>query len=161
MRFVVGERERIGDAGAREAQAFLLREERDRLDLALAQAVGVALQEAHREQVRDVPGLDRAVADAALLRLDLDERFEPEQAAAAGAHHLHRGSRALAFGGDRLRHGVGAEAQRGRVARHADSDRHRALLACSSRASALAGVTRPCSSPSSIAAGDTAQLPRQ
>ncbi len=63
-----------------------------------------------------------------------------------------------------LRHLVGAERNRRRIARDVDRD-HRPLIAALQRidqlVEALAASTRPCSLPSIIAAGAQAQLPRQ
>ena len=86
MRFVVLERQRIGDAAAGKCEPLLLGEIGDRFDQAQIELVRRA--EAPVENGFHVCGRNRAVADAAGRRLDLEQRFEPQQAARAVAHQL-------------------------------------------------------------------------
>ena len=75
-----------------------------------AQRVRAAAEQAGVEQARDIARPHRPVGDAALWRLDLDHRLEPEQAARAGAHDRgRRGPRARGRMVQRRRDAVGAE----------------------------------------------------
>ena len=94
VRHVVVERQRIGDADAREGQALLLLQVGDLFGRAEAQRMRAAVEEAGVEQAGDVLRRHRAVGDAARRRLHFDQRLEPEHAARAVAHQVARRRRA-------------------------------------------------------------------
>jgi hypothetical protein len=59
-----------------------------------------AVVEAGLEQAGDVGGIDRTEADAALRRLDFDQRLQPQQAAGAVADDLDVESAPGGFGAE-------------------------------------------------------------
>ncbi len=146
MRRIIVEIERIDYAAAGEGDALLRGEEGQRRDL--AEPVRMAAVE-HR---RHILGRDRAEADPALGSFDLDERLDPEQAMAAGAHDLD------ARGDERIGNLVGAERDRGHVA--ADEHPGHAATFATSRSS-FAPSIRDTGTPSTIALGPVAHRPRQ
>ena len=93
-----------------------------------------------------------AVAHAALLHLD--QRFQPDHAARAGAHDLDRNAPRFGLGLKRARDILGTQRLGGGVTRNVDL--HGATSATSASAR-----TRPRRAPSTIAAGPQAQSPRQ
>ena len=101
-----------------------------------------------------VGGLEGAEGVADAVRLDLDQRLQPDHPARAVADDLDRDAGGLGGGADRLGHGVGAERAGGGVA--GDEDLHHR-----SASAIVAGVARPTSRPSTSAAGPQAQRPRQ
>ena len=123
MRRVVFERQRRGDAHPAEGQSLLAREERDRVGRAVTQRMCGAVQQARFEQCRHVGGGDRPVGDAAVGGVDLDQRFEPEEAPRAVAHQVDRQSAARALDGECGGDLVGADGAGGRIA--GDEDAHR------------------------------------
>src|SRR6202047_3033324 len=88
----------------------------------------------------------RAVANAPLRRLDLDQGLEEEHSARAGTDDLDRKSARARFGRDPRPHLVGANRERGGILRN-ENTRHAARA--SSRASViLSRSKRPSGSPS-------------
>jgi len=158
MGAIVGERQRIDDAAAREGDARLALQEGNVLGPSHTQRMGSDRQAASKE-ARHVLGRHRPEADAATVGLDLDQRLEPEQAARARAHDLDRQALALGLVDDRGRDLVGADGAGRGVARHEDARGHHPTSRAMS--SIEAGVRRPIGSPSSMADGPEAQRPRQ
>ena len=80
--------------------------------------------------------------DSPAGRRDLDQRFEPEQPARAVAHQLQRDAATGTFGLQGVGHLVGADCERGRVARDIDGCRVHApaLTPALSRKRERAGV---------------------
>ena len=140
MGLVILERAGIDDAAILEGEAGLALEEGDVLDEAEIELVLGAFEHAAVEQAVDVRSLHRAVADAALGPLDLDQRLEPIHAAGAGADDVD----VEVLGLDRLeqrpRHLVGANAKGACVPRY-EHARH----ACASfnRASSRSSSSMP------------------
>ncbi len=87
---IVLDRQRIGDAAARERQPFLVFEIGDLFGQSVTELVRLALKETGIEKFCHVPSRYGAVSDAALGRFDLDERFEIKHAARAVAHDRER-----------------------------------------------------------------------
>ena len=88
MSLVVPDGQRIDDAAPCEGQPLLPGEVGLVLQVAEAQRVFPTRQEVGIEQAADVRGTDRPIGNASLGRLDLDQGFEPEQAARPGRHDL-------------------------------------------------------------------------
>ncbi|MCY1237955.1 hypothetical protein D9M72_506710 [compost metagenome] len=135
MRAVVIQRQRVGDADAGKGQALLLLQERDLFGQAVRQRMRAALQQASVEQRRHVCRADRSVGHAPRFGLHLDQRLQPEHAARAVADNAHVLVARGGFARNGARHIVGAQRQRGGVARHEDGgDRDHA---CASAASGV------------------------
>ena len=113
-----------------------------------------ALEHPGCQQRLDVTGGDRSVADAAARRLDLDEGLGPQQSARSRAHDLDLGCE---FGdpGDHL---VGAHRRRRRIPRDVHPG-HRDTSATAAASRVMS--QRPSRRPLTVAAGPSAQLPRQ
>ena len=89
MRLVVVERQRVGDAAAREGQARLLGEERDLVGLAERQRLcWPPVRKPASNRRWHVLGRHRPIGDAALVGRHLDHRLEEIGAARAVAHDL-------------------------------------------------------------------------
>ena len=86
--------DRVDDADAGEGDPLLAGQGRDLVGRAERERMRGAVDEAGREQRRDVGRRDRPVRDPAVGRRDLDERLEPQHAAGSGAHDPHRDRRA-------------------------------------------------------------------
>ena len=161
VRAIVVERQRVGDAAAREDETLLAREEGDLLDKAQRLRVIAAAEEAGLEQRRRLRRAPPARSRSGPSGLDLDERLEPEEAARAGADDRRR--RALAAPRARSRAATASAPTEGR--RSPPGTKTRALMRRFLRrdddASSASRSSRPTGSPSISAAGDSAQLPRQ
>jgi hypothetical protein len=83
--------------------------------------MGLALQHAGVQQTRHVSRLNRAVGHAALRSLDFDQGLQPQQAARAVAHQLHRQASRRALALQRLGHRIRAHGQGCGIARHIDA----------------------------------------
>ena len=119
------------------------------LDVAEAQRVGASRGNGQRGDVIDG---DRAIGDAAILGLDLDEGLEEEEAARAVADDFMAELR------KRCGHFIGTDRAGGGITGNEDlaHERHSATIVSNFLAS-----TRPTSLSSTITAGESAQLPRQ
>ncbi len=107
---VVVQAQWISHADAGEGEAFLAGEEGDLFGLALAQREPLfALVKTGIEQAGHVFRLHRAVGDTALRGVDLDQGFEPEQAARTVAYQFDRDAAHLGFMPDRARDLLGAQ----------------------------------------------------
>ncbi len=163
VRAVVIERQRIGDAHARERQALLVLEIGNLLGEAEVQAMRGPAEKSAAEEVGGVLRRDRPIGDAAGRGDDLHQGLQPEHAAGAVAHDLHVGIAAHGLVGDGARDLLGATRQCRGIAGDVDrgghglSPRHSATMA--SKASLSTHARR--SMPSTITAGEQAQLPRQ
>ena len=162
MAAIIVERQRVGQAAAREDEPLLLREIRDVVDAAQRLGMSAAAQEARVEQLSRLAGCDRAVADAAGSRFDLDQRLEPKEAARSGAHELDVEAAAARLVANCVCDKVRADGERRRIRGYEDADAHCVLpCAAATIASIRSRSSRPIGSPSSKAAGERAQLPRQ
>ena len=159
MRLVVVERQRVGDAAAREGQARLLGQERDLVGRAQPALVMAAREEAAVEQALARRRLHRPVGDAALVGRHLDHRLQEIGAARTVAHDLGLDAALGEFRRDRLGDLFGAERQRAGIAGNVDARDHERTSATIS--SIFSSSSRPITSPSSIADGEQAQSPRQ
>jgi hypothetical protein len=94
---VILDRNRIGDATARESQALLILEIRMVFDIAEAQLVRAACEEIGGDEGSDILHRHRAIGDAAFSSFHFNHGFKPQQTARAIAHDLHigKGSRHL------------------------------------------------------------------
>ena len=119
---VVLDRQRIGDAAARERQALLVLEVWDLVGEAVRKLVFFTVEELGLEEAWNVGRFHRAVGDAAVGRLDLDQRLQPQHAARAVADDLDLGVALLGLGGDRLGDVIGAHRKGGCIARYEDLD---------------------------------------
>ena len=108
------------------------------------------------ERGEGVVGGDPRDADAGALvgGLDLDEGFEPQHPARAGADHVHAWCRREGLGDL-----VGTGRHRGRVAGDVDPGHGRSPAR--RRSATRSEVSRPYSRPSTVPLGPSAQLPRQ
>ena len=123
MRAVVVERDRIGDAAAREREPRLPLEIVDLLDRAQRQRMldrreRLAVEKARLDQAFDVAGANRSEAVAHAALLDLDQRLEPQHAARAVAHDLDRDRGLLGRRCQEAGDLVGTDCDRSRVAGH-------------------------------------------
>ena len=143
---VVVETERIDHPDTAESEALLAREEWQGSDVA------ELIRMSPVQHLLDFVRRDRAVANATLLGFDLNQRFDAEEAAAAGPDHLGAGL------GERRGHLIGAERDGGHVA--ADEDSAHASISAAI-ASSRARVRRETGRPSTSALGPVAQRPRQ
>ncbi len=106
----------IDDAAAGEGEAGLVLEPGKLVHHADAFLVRLAFEHPGVDELADLGGLHRPVADTALRRLDLDQRLQPIHAARAGADDLDIETAALGFVAEFLRDGLGADAQRAGIA---------------------------------------------
>ena len=146
VRTVVIEAERVGDAAAREGEALLPGEERQRANI--AEPVRVAAV----QHCGGVGGVDRAIADAARRRLNLDQWLDPDQPAATVADDL--GPEPGQRGGDL----IGPERDGGHVAGN-EYPRH--APTASTMRSIRAASMRATGRPSTSAFGPVGHRPRQ
>jgi len=149
----------VDDAAALEGEPCLPREEGMRLRPADAQRMRVARQQSGIEQAVHVGRLHRAVADAALGGLDLDQRLQPHHAAravAADGDVLPARGRHL---GDPPGDAVGTDGLGAGIGGNPDRDAH--VRTSRTISAATSSSMRPITSPSSMAAGAQAHRPRQ
>lgn len=110
----------LGGSGEKAARFALALQEKDLLGEPQAErvALAAAAQESGVEQAGHILRSDRAVGDAALGRLDLDQRLQPEEPARAVARdaqvHLALGR----LGRDRRGDALGADSEGRRIGRH-------------------------------------------
>src|SRR5580700_4497124 len=162
MAAIIVKRQRIRQSAAREGEALLLREIGDVLDAAQRLRMSATAQEVRVEQLSDFTRGNRAVAEAAGSRFHLDKRFEPKEAARSGADNLNLEAAAARLVADCVCDKVRADGERGRIRRDEDADAHWVLpCAAATIASIRSRSRRPIGAPSSKAAGERAQLPRQ
>ena len=140
---VIGKRQGIGDAAAREGEAFLLFQVGDVFGDAEVKAMRLAFEESRVEQARHFLCSDWAIRDPAARRFHFNERLEPEHAARAIADHRRIQTPRSNLLGHRFGNGLGSNGERRRVARHKDFQAHACLLASSIRKSATSDETRP------------------
>ena len=155
---------RISDADARERQTLLLREPRMLVDHADVFCVLAALVKTGIEEGGDIVFIHVRIANTPVRRRDFHERFEPQHAARAIANDLHGDAATCRFRNDLLGDAIGAQRERRRIARYVDArhaDASTFARARSYRRSNFCGVTRACSSPLIVMAGDSAHCPRQ
>src|SRR6185436_17371840 len=139
-----GEVERIDAADALEGQPLLRGEPGMLLDVAEAERMRAARQQARGDERRNVLHRDRTVGDTALRAFDFDEGLEPVETtrAVAADIHLDAGRERLLLDAPRGR--LCAERERAGIARNPDRDAHSFAFASASRsASRRSGVTRP------------------
>ena len=162
MRHVMVMRPWIDDAAARKSQPGLRSEEGMPFGCAYAQRVRAGIGQHGVENGGDIGGRDRPIGDPAGGGIDLDQRLEPEQAARSVADDLHAQAPPDQFSLDGARDRLGANGERGDVARDVDP-RHAVhpCIAPSASASSMPGRNLPAGSPSSRAAGAQAHRPRQ
>lgn len=122
VREVVVDRQRIGDADAREGQPLLLLQVGQFIDQADARRMFAALEPAGVEQRTDLGRVEIRVADATGRRGHLDQRLQPEQATRAVADQLDRQAARGGLGRDGTRQRLGADGQRGRIAGNVNAD---------------------------------------
>ena len=156
MLLVITERQRIDDAAAGEGQPGLAGQPGMILDE--TEPRRLSFEQAGVDQASDGGRVYGAIAHPAGCGLHLHQRFQPEQAARAGADDLDGHATCGGLGGDGLGDLVGAHRQGGDVTGHEDAG-HRAP----SRTAALRRweSSRPTGFPSTRAEGATAQRPRQ
>ena len=88
VRGVVGEAQGVSDPGALEGQPRLAAEEGQGADVAEAQGMRAAVEQARGDQTLHIGRVHRAIADAARVRFHLDQRLQMEGAAGAVADDL-------------------------------------------------------------------------
>src|SRR5690606_32632620 len=132
----------IDDADACKRESLLTLQKWDLFGQAEMQRMRRTLKKAAIEQTRDVVGAHRAICNASLRRRYFDERLEPLQSAGAVADEVNRRIAPLCLLGDCLRDALGADRQRGSIARHVDCRPHVRVFS-SIKASNFSGVTRP------------------
>ncbi len=137
MRAVIGERLRIGQAAAREGQAGLRFEEGDFLDRPDMLVMALAAQDRIENSV-DVVGLNPGEAGAPRAAVDFEQRLQVEHPARAVADDRGGDCLVAERSGERGRDLVGADRDRGGIARDEEFHRH----ASSSRRSAPARSSR-------------------
>src|SRR5580692_2301182 len=102
----------------------------------------------------DVGGLGRPVTDAALGCLDFEKRLEPEKPPRTVTHKRGIELAARDFGRDRMGHRLRAHRERRHIA--GDKNAHAQSCPPPTRARIFASSARPCTSPSTMTAGDNA-----
>ena len=159
---VIVDRQRIGEPTAGKDKPLLAREIRDVVDAPKRLWMSAASQEAGVEQRRDLTRRHGSVAEAAGGGFDLDQRFEPKEPARTGAHNRNVDAAAARLVEDRAGDGVRADRQRRRIGGNENARAHCSFRwAAATIASRRSRSRRPIGSPSSSAAGERAQLPRQ
>ena len=159
---VIVERERVGQAAAREHEPLLPLEIGNILDPSERLRVGAPDQEPAFEQRAGVRIRDRTVTHPAGRGLDFDERLQPEKAARTGAHDREVDAPIARLSRKRSGDGVGADGEGGGIAGDEDLRVHDAFPSASATiASIFCRSRRPIGWPSRSAAGESAQLPRQ
>lgn len=164
VRDVIVDRQRIGDADAREREPLLALQIGNLVDDADARRMRGAVEPARVEERGDVGCREVRIADAARRGAHFDERLEPQQPARAVAHELDRDAARGRLRLDRARERVGADRERGRIARHMNARAHAGSFvrtAASKSASKRAGDIFACGSSLIVSDGDCAQRPRQ
>src|SRR5208337_1278689 len=116
-------------------------------------------------ELRDIRGPDGTVGDPTFLEGDFHEGLEPEHSSRAVAHDSNLAATGGRFAHEGIGHLVGADRTRGGVDGHEDHDgsaheKARGLTSATS-SSKRPSSTLPFSRPSTITAGERAQLPRQ
>src|SRR6202453_1645353 len=162
MAAIIVERQRVGQSAAGEYEALLFRKIGNVVDLAQRFGMSPAIQEVRLEQLSGLTRSNRPVADAAGVSLDFDKRFEPEEASRSGADKLDVEAAAARLIANPVRDEVRANGERGRIRGNENADGHWVLpCAAATIASIRSRSRRPTGAPSSEAAGERAQLPRQ
>ena len=166
MRLVIIERERIDDPATGEGEPLLFLQVGNLIDEAEGKRmasgmVARGIGEPGVEQARDITRGDRAKTQPAGRGSDLDQRLQPEQATAAVAYERKFDSTARRLQCDRIGHFGCTDRQCRSIAGDEDahSGGHRPIPARIDRMRIWS--TRPCNSPSTRRAGESAQLPRQ
>ena len=163
VRPVVVDRQRLDQPAAPESPAILVDQVRYLVGGPDPLFVFTAGQQACRKQPGHVLRRDVSVSNALAVYLDLDEWLEPGRAPGAIADKLHAVAGFFCLAGDRDGNVVSADGDGRCLARDIDpGGRHRRgscrVATISSNRSVL---TRPYVLPSTIIAGEQAQLPRQ
>ena len=120
-----------------------------------------ALGETGAEETSHVPHGHRAVPHAARRSLDLDQGLKPEQPARSIAHDLSIDTALAQARLDRSRYLVGTDRTRSTVTRHVDANHARTSCARATASRMRSTSQRPSRRPSTMAAGPSAQSPRQ
>ena len=157
VRAIVVQEMGVGDPAPGESQSGLPLEEGMSSGLPDAHRVRTAFEQSGREQARDILGVDRPVADAALRGLRLHQGFQLEQAARAVADDLDVQVQRSGVPHHRRGHLVGAYRHGRRVYRNEHSHSPASAIIASS----FDGVRRATGFPSIIPAGPQAHKPRQ
>jgi len=159
---VVVERKRVGHAAAGEDEALLPSQIGNVLDPSERLRMAATGQKPGVEQQRGVLGRQGTVTGSTFWRLDLDERLQPEKAAGAGPHDRNLEAANARLLRQSRGHGVRADGERGGIRRNEDARAHWVSpFAPATIASSRSRSSRPIGAPSSSAAGERAQLPRQ
>ena len=155
-------RQWVDQATAPERPAILVNQVRNLIGRSDALGVLTARQQAGLEQVRNVRGLDVAISNALLTNNDFDHRFEPGRAPGPVSNELNLVAGFFRVPGDCYCHVIGTDRNRGRFAWHIYSGGHqRASFIVATISSKRSALTRPKVLPSTMMAGEQAQLPRQ
>ncbi len=155
---IIGKRKRIGDAAARESEAFLVLEIGKFFGKAERQLVLASLMELGIEQALHIARFNPAESHPALRRLDFNKGLKPQKPARAIADNLYVNFPAGGFGHDGISHLIGANGAGGGILRHINLDHEASSL---TSASNFFGVMRPMGRSSTSREGDVAQSPRQ
>ena len=163
LRGVVVQRQRIDDPAPGEGQALLALRTSRALPRGRARACAPGFEKSCVEEARHIGRRHRPVAVAHAVDLDLDQRLQPARAARAGADEFEwniadrrpRPSTALATRSAPTERAAASLGTKTRTAHDSTP------FVSWTRASITSRSTRPMSSPSIMAAGDSAQLPRQ
>ena len=158
MRNIIVKRKRIGDAAAREGEAFLVLEIGKLFGEAERQLVLAALMELGIEQALHIARFNRAESHAALRRLNFNKRLKPQKPARTIADNFYINFPGSGFGHDGISHLIGANGAGGGILRHINPDHEASSL---TSASNFCGVMRPIGRSSTSRAGDVAHSPRQ
>ncbi len=162
MTAIVVERERVSQPAAREDEPLLFCEVRNVLDAPQRFGMSATAQKVRVEKLNRLARRDRSVPDTPCGCFDLDQRLKPEEAARSGAHKLNVEAAAASLVVNCFGDEVRADRERRRIPRDEDADAHCTLpCAAATIASIRSQSRRPTGAPSSKAAGERAQLPRQ
>ncbi len=158
---------RVDDADTRKRQALLAGEPRNRISQSRAtERVCAALQEVRVEEARHIARAHGPVGDPSARRRHLHQRLQPIRAARAVADELQLQSARRRFASNRVRNLPRAERESAGITGHIHRKTHAVAVTSWGRRPRAArrsapDVTRPCSWPSIMTAGEHAQLPRQ
>ncbi len=147
---IIGERGRIDEADTSRGDAALHEKIGNRRGRPQAQRVCATVEEIGIEQARDIGDGYRTEGQPITRTGDFHQRLEPEQTARTIAHQFDGDAATPGLAGNRQRHRIRTQGQRGGIARYVDRDAHRAASSASISASKDLGVTRACKLVSSI-----------
>ena len=158
MRDIIRQGNRISDTGPRKCQAFLIFEIGHFFNEAVAQLMFAAFIKFGGEQALHITRFNRAIANAAFWRFNLDKGFKPRHAARGVANDLYTDLLCGGFSGNCRSHFISANRLGRGITRHVNPDHVRSP---STMDLTLLRLTRATGLSSIIMVGDEAHRPKQ